>query len=453
MWICSQARAGTHPHPISPLSPTERAILLHHYQRSSPSPPNHPHQLARLLNTIRNKNLWIMCDCCGPNPINAPVMFPRRMDDAIRLVRNRHRPPHAEDCPFAFDLPEITEHPVDPLAGNPLLRPLDDVLLLQPPRPAAPPSETTAADDHRHTPLPRIAKLLWTVMERAGVTTIPSPALDAPKPTISSEMVRLREALAAIPAYRAHGQTVPFRDMTCTYPADLVKPPQGASKIFQTFHRHRAALEATGRRPQAYFIGYIPDVHGSALEHDALPENFSLGIPVRKLSIFGQPVSGPYLVIAAYAQQAETRRFGAMQAFAQPIYDSGALTLFTPVSSPGERLCLRMLKSLQYVFCTHWPNTRATITKPLFPIMTELGLCLPDFVLETSDPTGRTRRFAIEYLGSDDPDYRARKIASHRRTEQIGPLFTVEPPDVALGAYKRTRDNLIESIVAHFRAH
>ena len=71
-----------------------------------------------------------------------------------------------------------------------------------------------------------------------------------------------------------------------------------------------------------------------------------------------------------------------------------------------------------------FPDGEFEIEKPLFDIDTELGPCLPDFIV-------RARRgddemtFVVEVMGFERPDYLRGKEVTHPRMETLGPLCTM----------------------------
>jgi hypothetical protein len=113
----------------------------------------------------------------------------------------------------------------------------------------------------------------------------------------------------------------------------------------------------------------------------------------------------------------------------QPIF---AGNRFVPVDSEFERLVLQELLDLRRAL--DGAGWTLSIEKPLFDILTPLGACRPDFLLEAcARSTGEIRRIVVEAMGSDDPDYLASKAVTYPRMMQIAPVALVSPTDIEPG--------------------
>jgi len=150
---------------------------------------------------------------------------------------------------------------------------------------------------------------------------------------------------------------------------------------------------------------------------------------VQSPSIRGNRIQGPYLVLVVVGQYPEARGFAALRGYAQPIF---AGNRFVPVDSEFERLVLQELLDLRRAL--DGAGWTLSIEKPLFDILTPLGACRPDFLLEAcARSTGEIRRIVVEAMGSDDPDYLASKAVTYPRMMQIAPVALVSPTDIEPG--------------------
>jgi hypothetical protein len=465
MWICSAARPGADPVVVQSLPPSDRQCFENYFLHG-----RHSAHFDAVLAKLRQHHLWLMCGCRAllkngqPDPAQAPLFFPRKIDDRIRLVRNTARPPHHDSCPFYFDPPDTNRHVVDRMIDGPPCQPLECALILRNSNNAARSAGSLDEIYEKQSQLPKIARLLWSIMDWAELNVIRLDAHDkvhsggadnvSCRSTIRSEIAKLRSALANIHAYTDHmGFRHSLLEINKTYAPALVRPVGGSSEIYQLFCTHAGKMVKVKKRPQVYFFGYVNDVAEESIDHPDLPEDFHIGTTIKKLSVAEQSVSPPYLAAIVFGQRADTRRFSAIQAFAQPIYEAQHdFAQFVPVTSAFERQCLRMLKSLQFVLMREHSRADVVIRKPLFTIPTPAGHCLPDFILDITVPAGKRLSFGVEMLGTRPSRHHCTEQAAEDRLRHIGPVLTVEPEDVIEHAYRSKRDRFINQILSAFRS-
>lgn len=463
MWICSATRPDADPVAVRPLPHADRQCFENYFLHGKDLA-----QFEAVLAKLRQQHYWLMCDCQAvlengqPDPAQAPLFFPRKIDDRIRLVRNTARPPHHDRCPFYFDPTETTRHAIQATDGQRRL-PVDRVLILRNPGKPAPPTESLARTQEERSQLPEIARLLWTILDRAELNIIHFDRMDkmqsgkghvaGARPTIATETAKLRTALAGMHAYTdGSGVRHSLLEISKTYAPALVKPEGSVSEIYQLYRIHAGNMAKAKKRPQVFFFGYVNEVGQESIDHPDLPEDFHIGTKIKTTGVAGPAGGAPYLVAIVFGQRADTRRFSAIQAFAQPIYEAQhRFAQFAPVASAIERQCLHMLKSLQFVVMRVYPHADVIIRKPLFSITTPEGYYLPNFILDVTAPTQQRLSFFIELADSTIRLSSRTKITTLKSQPLIGPVLTVKPQDIVERVHRSTRDRLIDQMLSAFR--
>ncbi|KAK0351593.1 hypothetical protein LTR94_024350, partial [Friedmanniomyces endolithicus] len=155
-----------------------------------------------LVQNARIGAKWIACDCLAagePPPILTPAFLSEAETYYLRRLTSAKRPEHREDCPFFRDqithrLSEIRtrETPANPPEGYfEVLRPAPEKLAQRP--------EDDATDDRtRHASVPRLARLLWRLIDIAGTNRIPPLADEVEPASIKAEFDALTRAAAKI---------------------------------------------------------------------------------------------------------------------------------------------------------------------------------------------------------------------------------------------------------------
>ncbi len=134
------------------------------------------------------------------------------------------------------------------------------------------------------------------------------------------------------------------------------------------------------------------------------------------------PVPRPYLFLGAVGVLDLQIGYEYLEGYAQPIVASDYPV---PVDSHYERQAFGTLRTTLRVLPGAFPGGEFEVEKPLFDIDTELGPCLPDFLI-------RARRgddemtFVVEVMEFERPDYLRGKELTHPRMETLGPLCTMQ---------------------------
>lgn len=151
-----------------------------------------------LVRHARRHQKWIACDCRGnaETPMLSPALLTEADTYYLRRLAGPERIEHTKVCPFhrAQQLAKATQSEKTPARNIPdgyfaILKP-PPVALAQAPDVDAPPRDAASHGT------PRLAKLLWRLLEACNRTTI--PAQDEAKPTIKDEFAAIKRVAAQI---------------------------------------------------------------------------------------------------------------------------------------------------------------------------------------------------------------------------------------------------------------
>lgn len=375
-----------------------------------------------LVQQARIGEKWLACDCLGPDeppPILTPAFLSEAETYYLRRLTSASRPEHHPSCPFCREqatnrLSEVRSHstPAEPPMGYfEVLRPAPEKL-------AQIPEEDSSDDRTRQGSVPRLARLLWRLLSISGLNRCPPLSEDHMDHSISDE----------------------FRILSATAAKVEIAPGIELGRAFwthaQALHSKRvyASLREMARRwprghaPQAFLALFAQQFRGATIEV-AGAEPVVIANRVQSPSVRGNIIKGPYLVLIVAGQYPEAHGYAPLRAYAQPILSGRR---FIPVDSEFERAVLRDLIKLRAAFDSY--GIDLAIEKPVFDMLTPIGPCRPDFLLEArSRSTGEIRQLVIEAMGSDDEAYLLSKAVTHPRMEQLGPLVCVSPLDLEPG--------------------
>ncbi len=372
-----------------------------------------------LVQQARIGGKWIACDCLStdqPPPILTPAFLSEADTYYLRRLTSSKRPEHLITCPFFREqatnrLTEVRneDSPADPPTGYfEVLRPAPQNLAQRP--------DTDLTDDRtRQGAIPRLARLLWRLLLLSGLNQCPPLSGETPKRSIATE----------------------FRRLAVTAEKVEIAPGIALGRAFwthaQPLHSRRVyaalrALECEWPRrhaPQAFLALFAHEISGSTIQVAGC-EPVILANRVQSPSIRGNRIKGPYLVLIVAGQYPEARGYAPLRGYAQPIFKGNR---FVPVDSEIERIVLGDLIKLRAdLDCI---GVDLALDKPLFDILTPLGPCRPDFILEArSRLTGEIRQVVVEAMGSNGEAYLAAKAITHPRMELLGPLVRISVDDI-----------------------
>jgi len=372
-----------------------------------------------LVQQARIGEKWIACDCLGsecPPPILLPVFLSEAETYYLRRLTGAGRAEHVPDCPFFRDQAtnRITqvrnpETPADPPSGYfEALRPAPEKL-------AQRPEEDSTDDRTRSASLPKLARLLWRLLNVSGLNIAPPISAKPPERSISLEFRKLSAAAAQIEVARG----IELGRALWTHAAAL------ESKRAYATLRNLSTIWPRGHAPQGFLTIYSPEFRGATI-YPADSGPIVIANRVQSPSVRDNPVKGPFLVLVLIGQYPEARGLAPLRAYAQPVFSGNR---FIPVESEFERSALRAVLRARGAFARE--GIEIAIEKPLFDTLTPLGSCRPDFLLEArSRSTGEIRQLVIEAMGSLSDDHRAAKIARHPKLAAIAPVVCITPEDV-----------------------
>lgn len=347
-----------------------------------------------LVQQARIGSKWIACNCLG-HASRPPILTPAYLSEAetyyLRRLTQSNRPEHRSDCPFFRDQAtnRITHvhnrsDPVDPPTGFfEVLRPAPDKLAQRP--------EGDLTDDRtRNASIPRLARLLWRLIEASGVNRLP-PLLETERDhSISHEFRALGRAAGQI-------EIAPGIEL-----GRLFWTHAGALHGKQVYAALRRLAEAwpNGHAPQAFLALFADKFEGNVVSA-AGAEPVHIANRVQSPSVRTNRLAGPYLVLVVVGQYPESRGYSPLRAYAQPILSGRR---FVPVSSEFERTILQELLRAQYSLRRH--GIEFAVEKPIFDRLTNFGSSRPDFLIEArSMKTGEVRELILEAssLETSDP--------------------------------------------------
>lgn len=415
MWLIDRDTDGSGASRIPLPVPLRQALVRWYVGQGT----HHDEQAGiTLVQQARIGHKWLACDCLGQGT-RPPILTPAFLSEAdtyyLRRLTSSKRPEHRADCAFFRDhvTLRITEArsrltPADPPSG------FFEVLRPAPERLAQAPEDDTNDDRHRQASTPRLARLLWRLMDAGGSNLV--------APLRYGDEWSIRAAFANLCAAATKIEIAPCIELARAF---WTHPRALQSEAAYAQLRELAPRWPKDHAPQGFLLLYAPHFKGHEI---TLPGGDTIAIAnrVQSPSVRGNHIAGPYLVLVVVGQYPESRGYAPLRAYAQPIFDG---RLFIPVESDFERRTTRCLLGCQKIL--HAQGVDVAISKPLFDTMTRLGPCRPDFFVEArSRTTGEVRTLSIEAMGLDTDDYHAAKAVTHPRMRLLGDLATVTPAEI-----------------------
>lgn len=414
MKLIARNTDGSHGE-FSLVSDVLRKHLVDWYQAAG---DEHDHKLAvNLVHNAKKDEQWIACDCLGDGnkpPLLSPAYLSLAGTFYLRRLTNEHRPEHHEDCPFfreqtPFRLreknSEVTPHKL--LDGYfAILKP--EIMKL-----AQAPDDAEPDDRARREAVPRLAKLLWTIMDRAQLNQSYSD-LNAEHNLSGAASLyeRLRQVgrdIEMAPGiFLKHHLHVNIgggeADLNRIY-ADL----RSSEKIWPEGHAAQSFAIVAAKAVKGHIVTLV---NGEKVE---------IKNRVIKPTIYGTSTAPPFLVIILFGQYSPKIGMAPIRAYAQSVIGEAD---FVPVDSDFERqtaLSLRWFKDK----LSH-QHVQLDFQKPVFDIKTKSGLCRPDFIVTyINSKTGTRRKFILETMGFDTEEYLDSKARTIERMKLIAPVHTV----------------------------
>lgn len=373
-----------------------------------------------LVSTARENHKWIACDCLGPER-PPPLMSAAYLSfqETYYLRRLTSRPGHDSGCPFHLPQapPRIRESVKDSLYAIGLPKGLFSAHQKAPEKLAQRPEDIEPDDRSRGVAIPRLGKLLWLLLERAGSNILRElPPSGRRARSISEEMRHLKRAAQGLDI--APG--IRLSDHLYTNAIDYEKRRVHA--------RLRAAAETWPPEfaPQAFLLLEASEVTSSEVVTGL--GTVEIRNRIQHTGIIRAEVEPPFLVLAVVGEHSRREGYLALRAYAQPVFSGNQ---FVPAERDHDRDVLRALQQAQYEL--RRLGVRMAVKKVLFDITLAAGSARPDFLVALLDEhSGVECKFALQILQSDDADYLELRSIERERLGQAGlvvclPVSSVTP--------------------------
>lgn len=370
---------------------------------------------------MRKSELWLQCCCVGGDTpaLNSANLMSETQTLFLSGFGHSHDPSCAMFRVFKGD-EGATHAGTRKSAGSKRLNyrdflPADEskATIKAPGKP-----DSAGEDRTRRKRRPRIARLLMTLIEDAGLNTfspvspLPNQAartwLDALAASAGAqEFIRGRRLSEIVRFQPAMGEAAQERLML-----ELERPdahwPAGKARVFY----------------QIFMSDLVSREHVTFAWNGG-ERRF---VPEKGVSINGESQEGvrpPYWVILAFKRGAEGDLV-CSEGYAHALFRR---TCPVPVDSGLERQTLEGIAEV-----ARWLKDKAgelTLVKPLFDIEVDVegekGFVLPDFIIQAKLPDGREPTVIIETMGYTDDEYCERKAEQHKGMRTLGSLQT-DPP-------------------------
>jgi hypothetical protein len=370
-----------------------------------------------LVSTARENHKWIACDCLGEKR-GPPLMSAAYLSfqETYYLRRLTSRPLHDPSCPFYLlqAPPRIRETAKDSLYTIDLPKGLFSAHQKAPEKLAQKPVDTEPDDRSRHVAIPRLGKLLWLLIERAGANVLRElPPSGARQASISAEMRYLKDAARGLEI--APG--IKLSDHLYTTAIDFERRRVHA--------RLRSAAETWPEEfaPQAFLL-----LEASAITSTEIVTGLGtveIRNRIQHTGIIRAEVEPPFLVLAVVGEHSRREGYRALRAYAQPVFTGNQ---FVPTERDHDREVLKALQRAQYDLRRR--GIRMAAKKILFDLDLPSGAARPDFLVALLDEnTGEELRYALQVLQSDDPHYRELRAIERERLGEAGPVISLPLED------------------------
>lgn len=268
--------------------------------------------------------------------------------------------------------------------------------------------EDDATDDRtRHASVPRLARLLWRLIDIAGTNRVPPLPDEIGPPSIKAEFDALTRAAAKV-------EIAPGIELSRAFwtHADALHSRRAYAAL-----RQLASKWPRGYAPQGFLAVFSPSVRGHIIDV-AGALDLRVANRVKSFSFTGNPVKGPFLVMIVAGEYPEAHGYAPLRAYAQPILSGHR---FIPVNSEFERDVLRALLKARPQLAED--GIDILIEKPVFDHLTPAGPCRPDFLIEArSRKTGEIRQLVLQVSEFAAPEDQQRD-----KLRCIAPLLTISP--------------------------
>ena len=337
-----------------------------------------------VLREGRENDLWLRCDCridIDDYPLVAPCRMPEGAGYSWRRLQGENRPQHHPDCVFYRESREERAERnwrraarVPPEGYFAALRARKDgnsapsdssedgTALTDPLQ--APEEDGDREPDRRR--MPALPGLLCRLLKPAGLTRV---GANEPPPGIGGWMDAMRAAAKTMEVAPGH-------------------PLDGLLFLGRTGWDRRRVHARVREAAQGFPKGHVPQgfVCFPVLQvgERSLPATSKYGelevvARIKRPTIGGRAVSGPYLFFGVVALTTRRRGYECVRGWAQPIV---SVHRPVPVDSDYERQAFGTLTTTLWMLDREFPDAEITMEKSVFDIDTKQGPCLPDFLIK-----------------------------------------------------------------------
>lgn len=289
---------------------------------------------VRIVQRAKMFDRWIACDCLG-DEARPPILSPAYLTEAetyyLRRLTGEGRTEHRTDCPFYR--PQTLPADAEQTAGmGATPRPDGYFAILKPKlehlaqRPVEGDRQRTRTQSQ-----PRIARLLWRLMERAELNVMAAPG-NRPEVSIRAEFDRLKAASSSLEI----APNEPLAPLLVTHPKG-VHSRELRARMEEAAIRWPAAFA-----PQAFAVLYAKQVRGREVIVPA-SEPIVVATEVRRPAGFTSS-DGPFLTLIAIGEHATNSWAMPVSAYAQPVFDGRR---FFPVDRAWERSAVLVILRVQ----------------------------------------------------------------------------------------------------------
>ncbi|MGK7913050.1 MAG: hypothetical protein AB4050_16470, partial [Synechococcus sp.] len=412
-------------------------------------------QVARILKTLRERHLWLACECQTDGrqaditslPSHSPILCPVQLDDWGRRYsfrRIRQTNPHHPSCIFhspkrladQFSFEQVLCEECDSGAAHsdssdaeraprsasmqPLSQRASFAIDLSEPRDvtlAISSNSSTAELGLHHSRLtsrPKLARMLFTLLEEAQLHII--------RPGWWRQHSLGWQQLRKLERTRRHiVNRIPLKHYLTTQPGAIARGCRQLEVL-----AHNGANEWPPHvKPQAFFVGIA--IAADLQRRIVRPLGQLDPLTVEdELTCFVPPggqASGPFWVFVHVGEsRVNPGDYCLRQAYVHPVFST---ELLVPVDSHAERQTLDLLLTAQRLL--HAQGYGIVIAKPLHDFCTGAGEPYrPDFVLYPHQRGVGLQPgdcIVVETMGFTDPDYAERKSKTHQRMRELGEVL------------------------------
>ena len=380
-----------------------------------------------VLREGRENDLWLRCDCrmdIDDDPLVASCRMPMGAGYSWRRLQGENRPQHHHDCVFYRKSREqraqknwqrATRVPPEGYfaalrarkgSNSAELDTSEDGTALTDPLQA--PGEDGDREPGQRR-IPALPRLLYWLLETAGLTRVRA---NEPAPGIGGWMDAIRDAARTIEVAPEH-------------PLDRFLFLSRTGWDRQRVHarvREAAREFPEGHVPQGFVCAPVRHVGDKSLPATSKYGELDVFSRIKRPTIGGRTVSGPYLFFGVVALTTRRRGYECVRGWAQPVV---SVHRPMPVDSDFERQAFGTLTTTLWMLDREFPDAEFTMEKPVFEMDTEQGPCLPDFLIR-AQRKGEARTWVVEVMGFDRPNYLAGKEVTHERMEELGPVIRMD---------------------------